>query len=78
LDADKKEKKYSHRINLYANRDEIKGNETLSRYRTVFKKAGFDGEDILTDKDKLQKLWHIDYSISSSDEIVSEKGYCQD
>lgn len=74
LDVDKKEKKHSHRINLYANRDELKGNETLSRYRTLFKKAEFDGEDILSDNIKLQKLWHIDYSITSSDEEKSKKG----
>ncbi|HEU5364124.1 MAG TPA: HNH endonuclease domain-containing protein [Hanamia sp.] len=74
LDVDKKEKIHSHRINLYARREELKGNETLSRYRTVFKKADFDGETILSDKEKLLKLWHIDYSITSFDEEKSKKG----
>ncbi|MBS1577685.1 MAG: hypothetical protein JST09_20470 [Bacteroidetes bacterium] len=74
IDTDKKGKIHSHRINLYARRDELKGNETLSRYRSVFKKAEFDGEAILSNKDKLLKLWHIDYSITSSDEEKSKKG----
>jgi len=74
LNIDKKEKTHSHRINLYVNRDELKGNETLNRFRTLFKKAEFNGEDILSDTEKLQKLWHIDYSITSSDEEKSKKG----
>jgi CRISPR-associated endonuclease Csn1 len=74
LDIDKKEKLHSHRINLYANRDELKGNEILNRYRTLFKKTEFDEEDILSNKDILQRLWHIDYSITSSDEEKSKKG----
>lgn len=75
LDTYKKEKLHSHRVNLFNNRDELKGNETLTRYRNVFKKAGFDGEHILSDKEKLIKLWHIDYSITSSDEEKSRKGF---
>lgn len=74
LDIDKKEKIHSHRINLYARRDDLKGNETLARYRSLFKKAEFDGHEMLTDNDKLIKLWHIDYSITSSDEEKSKKG----
>lgn len=74
LDIDKKEKIHSHRINLFANRSELKGNETINRYRNLFKKADFDGEDILADKEMLEKLWHIDYSITSSDEEKSKKG----
>ncbi|MBX9785233.1 MAG: hypothetical protein K2X48_18255 [Chitinophagaceae bacterium] len=74
LDIDKKEKIHSHRINLYARRNELKGNEALSRYRSVFKKTEFDGEAVLSDKEKLLKLWHIDYSITSSDEEKSKKG----
>jgi CRISPR-associated endonuclease Csn1 len=65
---------HSHRINLFANRDVLKGNETLSRYRSLFKKAGFDGDSILSSKEILMKLWHIDYSIISSDEEKSKKG----
>jgi CRISPR-associated endonuclease Csn1 len=74
LYIDKKEKIYSHRINLYAKQGELKGNQILSRYRTIFKKTEFQGDEILSDKEKLLKLWHIDYSISSSDEKKSEKG----
>lgn len=74
LDIDKKEKVHSHKINLFARRDELKGNESLSRYRSVFKKAGFDGDAILNDNGKLFKLWHLDYSITSSDEEKSKKG----
>ncbi|HQV44120.1 MAG: hypothetical protein KBB58_06710 [Ferruginibacter sp.] len=74
LDIDKKEKIHSHRINLFARRDELKGNETLSRYRSLFDKAEFDGKEIVNDKEKLMKLWHIDYSITSSDEEKSRKG----
>lgn len=74
LDIDKKEKIHSHRINLFANRDELKGNETINRYRVLFKKLNFNGDNILADKDKLLKLWHIDYSITSSDEEKSKKG----
>lgn len=65
---------HSHRINLFANRDALKGNETLTRYSNLFKKAGFDGGSILSDKKTLMKLWHIDYSITSSEEEKSKKG----
>lgn len=72
--SDKKDAEHSHRINLFRNRDSLKGNETLARYRSVFKKAGFDGEATLNKNEKLLKLWHIDYSITSSDEDKSKKG----
>ncbi len=74
LISDKKDGVHSHRINLFANRESLKGNETLSRYRSIFKKAGFESETILNDKNNLMKLWHIDYSITSSDEAKSKKG----
>ncbi|MDZ4795519.1 MAG: HNH endonuclease domain-containing protein, partial [Bacteroidota bacterium] len=74
LDIDKEEKIHSHRISLYARRDELKGNENLARYRSLFNKAEFNGEAILSDKEQLTKLWHIDYSITSSDEAKSKKG----
>ena len=70
----KKGDAYSHRINLFSNRDSLKGNETLVRYRSVFKKAEYDGEAVLNDREKLMQLWHIDYSITSSDEEKSKKG----
>lgn len=74
IDLDKKEKLHSHRINLFRNRDELKGNETLARYRKIFEKAKFDGSHILKNTEKLLRLWHLDYSISTSDELKSEKG----
>ncbi|MFT4095167.1 MAG: HNH endonuclease domain-containing protein [Niabella sp.] len=72
--SNQKEGEHSHRINLFANRDSLKGNETLLRYRSVFNKTNYDGETILNNPEKLLKLWHIDYSISSSDEEKSRKG----
>ncbi|MBX3240827.1 MAG: hypothetical protein KIT80_22950 [Chitinophagaceae bacterium] len=72
--SDKKDGEHSHRINLFVNRETLKGNETLSRYRSVFNKINYDGETILNTPEKLLKLWHIDYSISSSDEEKSKKG----
>ncbi|GAB4451136.1 MAG: hypothetical protein OHK0036_11130 [Bacteroidia bacterium] len=70
----KKETPHSHRINLFTNRESLKGNETKARYKSVFKKFNFDGDYILNEHELLQKLWHIDYSISSSDAEKSEKG----
>lgn len=70
----KKGDEHSHRINLFAKRETLKGNETLARYRTIFKKVEFDGEKILENDEMLMKLWHIDYSITSSDEEKSKKG----
>lgn len=72
--SDKKDGERSHSINLFRNCDSLKGNETLSRYRSIFKEAEFNGEVILNDKEKLMKLWHIDYSITSSDIKKSMNG----
>lgn len=71
----KNTEKSSHKINLFTNREALKGNETLSRYRTVFRKANYDGESVLTDPDKLMRLWHVDYSITSTDEEKSKQGF---
>lgn len=64
----------THKINLYANRSELKGNETKHLFRSVFKKCGFEGENILSDPKALYKLWHIVYSICSSDSEKDERG----
>ncbi|AFH50737.1 Hypothetical protein IALB_3034 [Ignavibacterium album JCM 16511] len=69
----KKEEETTHRINLFANRKELKGNETKSRYRKVFKKLGFDGEYILNHPSKLNRLWHSDYSNDYADKEKTEK-----
>lgn len=70
----KKGSESTHRINLFANRENLKGNETVSRYRKVFEKYAFNGNEILNNYNKLYRLWHADYSISSSDEKLAEKG----
>jgi CRISPR-associated endonuclease Csn1 len=70
----KKDTPHSHRINLFSNRESLKGNETKSRYIILFKKADFNGDKILNNRDALFKLWHVDYAITSSDEKKSEKG----
>lgn len=70
----RKETPHSHRINLFANRESLKGNETKSRYRSVFGKAGYECEELLNNPEVLQKLWHIDYSITSYDEEKSKNG----
>jgi CRISPR-associated endonuclease Csn1 len=64
----------THRVNLFVNRNELKGNVTKNLFRSVFKKCGFEGEDILNDSKALYRLWHTVYSISSSDSERDEKG----
>jgi len=86
--------KDTHKINMFANREELKGNETKEYFRKAFKKINLDEnknkipydfkgekltateicEKLISDKVLLQKLWHILYSISSSDKEKSEKG----
>jgi CRISPR-associated endonuclease Csn1 len=58
-------------INLFANRDKLKGNETKSVLRKVFKKHDLDGERLLNDSFIFQKLWHILYSLNEEKEIQS-------
>jgi CRISPR-associated endonuclease Csn1 len=70
----KKETPHSHRINLFSNRESLKGNETRNRYKNIFQKADYNGDDLLDNSDFLLKLWHVDYSITSSDEEKSKKG----
>lgn len=64
----------THRVNLFANRKDLKGNETKNMFRSVFKKCDFDGEEILSDPKALYRLWHVVYSISSSDSERDERG----
>jgi CRISPR-associated endonuclease Csn1 len=56
----------THKINLFANRDKLKGNETKALFRKVFKKYDYEeeGEELLNNKDNFQLLWHIMYSIT--------------
>lgn len=76
LPSDKKLNKDRYRINLFANRDKLAGNETKDTFRKIFKKHNYEdeGEKLMSDKNILRKLWHINYSISSSDVNKSEKG----
>lgn len=69
----KKDEETSHRINLFVNKKELKGNETKHRYRKVFKKFGFDGEYILNNPSKLNRIWHCDYSNDYADKEKTEK-----
>lgn len=66
----------THFINLFKSREKLKGNETKEFFRKVFNKNNFieEGSRILNDKKKFYKLWHILYSITSSDEVKSKKG----
>ncbi len=59
----------THRINLFANRDKLKGNETKAAFRKVFKKHLFDGEALLQEHEVFEKLWHIQYSLSEESEV---------
>lgn len=64
------------RINLFANREKLLGNETKEVFRKVFRKFNYEqeGEKLLSDKVTLRKLWHVNYSVSSSDWNKSAKG----
>ena len=66
----------TYRVNLFSNRDKLPGNETKELFKKIFRKFNYEteGEKLLADKDTLRKLWHINYSISSSDLGKSAKG----
>ena len=64
----------THIVNLFVSRDKLKGNETKAYFRKVFKKHNFEGDELLNDEKKFYKLWHIMYSISSSNIEISKKG----
>lgn len=66
----------THKINLFVNRTSLKGNETKEVFRKIFKNNDYkeEGEKILSDKEKFYRLWHIIYSITSTDLEKSEKG----
>lgn len=60
----------THRIN-YPDGKEFKGNETKTKFRTVFKRHDFEiaGEELLNDKKKFEMLWHIVYSLKEEKHI---------
>lgn len=59
-------------INLFANKEKLKGNETKAVFRKIFKKHGFtEGEQLIDDAHLFHKLWHILYSLNEEREIKS-------
>lgn len=64
----------THKVNLFANREKLKGNETKAYFRKVFNKHNFNGDELLNDENRFYSLWHIMYSISSSNIEISRKG----
>jgi CRISPR-associated endonuclease Csn1 len=58
-------------VNLFANRDKLKGNETKAAFRKVFKKHDFEGEYLLNDNHIFGRLWHIIYSLNEEKDIQS-------
>lgn len=64
----------THRINLFASRNKLKGNETKAYFRKTFNKFDFEGDHLLNDEKKFYSLWHVMYSISSSNIDISKKG----
>lgn len=66
----------THRINMFFDgKDSLLGNETKSYFRKIFKKANYEteGEGVLSDYEKLYRLWQISYSISLNDEEKSKQ-----
>lgn len=61
----------THKVNLFANRKTLKGNETKAFFQIIFKKYGFDGKPLLEDPEQFKSLWHILYSLNGKN---AEKG----
>ena len=69
---DKKLSDATYKINLFTNRDKLKGNETKAVFRKVFKKHKYeDGELLLHDTPMFYKLWHILYSLEEEKDLKS-------
>lgn len=65
------QKVFSYRLN-YPEDKSFPGNETKALFRRVFKKHGYEeGENYLSDEQKLNRLWHIVYSLPEEKDIVS-------
>ena len=60
----------THRIN-YPEGKEFKGNETKTKFRTVFKRHDYSakGEELLNDEKEFELLWHIVYSLNEEKHI---------
>jgi CRISPR-associated endonuclease Csn1 len=62
----------THKVNLFANREKLKGNETKAVFRKVFKKHSYEhGEQLLQDNAIFYKLWHILYSLNEQKDLKS-------
>ncbi|HXB41908.1 MAG TPA: HNH endonuclease domain-containing protein [Bacteroidia bacterium] len=62
----------THKINLFANREKLKGNETKAVFRKVFKKHHFEeGNDLLENSELFYKMWHALYSLNEEEHIYS-------
>src|SRR5581483_11770523 len=68
LQEKKKGAESNYKINLFANRTSLKGNETKDRFRKLFQKHSWsDGLSLLDNRDILNHFWHIAYSIPQYD-----------
>ncbi len=65
-----------YQINLFKNRDKLKGNETKTFFRKIFRKYYWssEGERILSDKEKFKKLWQVLYTVNDVDIEKTQKG----
>ncbi|MCX7649102.1 MAG: hypothetical protein N2050_00935 [Flavobacteriales bacterium] len=59
----------THKINLFASRDKLKGNQTKSAFRKIFKMCNIEelSDSLLNNPTALFDLWQIVYSAESSD-----------
>lgn len=66
----------SHWINLFSNDNKLKGNETKALIRRIFESHGYKAEaSKYVDNPLLfRRIWHVLYSISSSDIKKAQKG----
>ncbi|MEO6718833.1 MAG: type II CRISPR RNA-guided endonuclease Cas9, partial [Ferruginibacter sp.] len=66
------EKTFHFKLN-YPDDKSFKGNETKALFRKIFKKHGFteEGEKYIQNKESLNQLWHIVYSLPEEKEIIN-------
>ncbi len=70
--AENGEKTFAYKLN-YPDDKNFPGNETKALFRKIFKKHDFieEGEKYLSNKELLNHLWHIVYSLPEEKEIVN-------
>ncbi len=66
------EKTFNYQLN-YPNDKDFPGNETKAMFKKVFKKHSFieEGEKYLNNRESLNNLWHIVYSLPEEQEIIN-------